>query len=69
MVRRSSYEKGVVLIQCPNCKTKHVIADHLGWYSDRDEKNRDIESMAKAKGEKVLRVDASQLDFDKMFKE
>jgi protein import protein ZIM17 len=30
---RKSYEKGVVLIQCPECKARHLIADHLGWFN------------------------------------
>jgi protein import protein ZIM17 len=48
---RLSYEKGVVIIQCPGCKSLHLVADNLGWFGD--EKN--IEEIVKAKGETVLR--------------
>lgn len=30
---KKSYEKGVVIIQCPECKARHLIADHLGWFN------------------------------------
>lgn len=32
MIRRSTYEHGTVLIQCPKCKTKHIIADNYGAF-------------------------------------
>lgn len=28
---KHSYEKGVVIISCDGCSTKHLIADNLGW--------------------------------------
>ncbi len=46
---RRSYEKGIVLVQCPSCKNRcvpfpylkrlspticrHLVADHLGWFN------------------------------------
>lgn len=49
---KSSYESGVVLVQCPGCKKRHVIADHLGWFGP--EKN--VEEILAGKGETARRV-------------
>ncbi|BEJ13069.1 hypothetical protein CspHIS471_0302430 [Cutaneotrichosporon sp. HIS471] len=55
--KRHSYDKGVVLIQCPECKARHLIADHLGWFNEvtGDGKHKTVEDLVKAKGEKVTR--------------
>ncbi|TFK69302.1 zf-DNL-domain-containing protein [Pluteus cervinus] len=54
---KRSYEKGIVLVQCPGCKNRHLIADHLGWFkeSTEDGKLRTVEDLLRARGEKVKR--------------
>lgn len=31
---RQSYEKGVVIIRCPECQSLHLISDNKGWFYD-----------------------------------
>lgn len=47
---KQAYTKGTVLIQCPGCKNRHLIADHLKIFNDE---NINIEDILKAKGENV----------------
>lgn len=60
---KRSYTRGIVIVQCPGCKNRHLIADHLGWFKDstEDGKLKTVEDLVKAKGEKVRRgrVDGS----------
>ncbi|KAJ8463576.1 hypothetical protein ONZ51_g10172 [Trametes cubensis] len=54
---RRSYERGIVIVQCPGCKNRHLIADHLGWFkeSTKDGQMKTVEDLVRAKGEKVRR--------------
>ncbi|KAJ3551717.1 hypothetical protein NP233_g13024 [Leucocoprinus birnbaumii] len=54
---KHAYEKGIVLVQCPGCKNRHLIADHLGWFKEStgDGKMRTIEDILRNKGETVKR--------------
>jgi len=54
---RRSYESGIVLVECPGCKNRHLIADHLGWFKDSTDQGRmrNIEDIMKEKGEAVRR--------------
>ncbi|KAG6861543.1 hypothetical protein C0995_015277 [Termitomyces sp. Mi166 len=54
---KRSYERGIVLVQCPKCKNRHLIADHLGWFkeSTEDGKLRTVEDILRARGETVRR--------------
>lgn len=59
MVKRFSkhaYTKGIVVVQCPNCEVKHLLADNLGWWHDGEGKN--IEYILKEKGEKFIHLGA-----------
>ncbi|KAG6880217.1 hypothetical protein C0992_002983 [Termitomyces sp. T32_za158] len=54
---KRAYERGIVLVQCPKCKNRHLIADHLGWFKESTEegKLRTVEDILRARGEKVRR--------------
>lgn len=47
---KQSYTSGTVLIQCPGCKNRHLIADNLKIFRD---KNVNLEEILRAKGELV----------------
>ncbi|KAF3941594.1 hypothetical protein ABW19_dt0207568 [Dactylella cylindrospora] len=49
-VSKPAYHKGVVIIKCPGCNVKHLIADHLGIFR---EKPSTIEDILKEYGEKI----------------
>eukprot|EP01012_Entosiphon_sulcatum_P036908 TRINITY_DN47163_c0_g1_i1.p1 TRINITY_DN47163_c0_g1~~TRINITY_DN47163_c0_g1_i1.p1 ORF type:complete len:152 (+),score=10.95 TRINITY_DN47163_c0_g1_i1:39-494(+) len=48
-----AYEKGCVIVECPGCDVKHLIADNYGWFGE--EKN--IEELMKKQGIEVPRGD------------
>ena len=41
-----------MLIQCDHCKSRHLIADHLGWF---DNKAQTIETIMREKGQEVVK--------------
>ena len=51
-VSKHGYEKGTVLVTCPDCKNRHVISDHLKIFSD---KRITLEDILREKGELVRR--------------
>jgi len=56
---KRAYERGLVIIQCPHCKNRHLVADHIGWFKETqgtgDGKLKNVEDFMRAKGEQVQR--------------
>ena len=52
---KRSYTNGIVIVQCPGCKNRHLIADNLSWFTENEDEPRTIEQMIEAKGGKVTR--------------
>lgn len=48
---RRAYQHGIVLIECPGCRNRHLIADNLGWFRDTPQAAKRIEDMQSAVGE------------------
>ena len=47
---KQGYHRGTVLIQCPGCKSRHVMSDHLGIFFD---KKTTLEDLLKEKGQTI----------------
>ncbi|KAL4547057.1 hypothetical protein Ndes2526B_g07847 [Nannochloris sp. 'desiccata'] len=45
-----AYTEGVVIVECPGCGARHLIADHLGWFGTKGT----IEEFAKERGEMIV---------------
>lgn len=43
------------ILQCPSCMNRHLIADHLSWFTEDASDPKTIEQMIAAKGGKVKR--------------
>lgn len=51
-ISKQGYHHGTVLIACPGCKNRHVIADHLKIFGDR---KITVEDLMREKGQLVKR--------------
>lgn len=55
MISKQAYTKGVIIVKCEGCANNHLIADNLGWFTDK-KKNYTIEHIMAEKGERVKRL-------------
>lgn len=67
-VKRRSYEKGTVLIQCPSCKKHHIIADNIGMYAQLTGERKNIEEIANDAGVAFTRVNAEAFRLDNNYR-
>ncbi|KAI4117632.1 MAG: hypothetical protein LQ345_002170 [Seirophora villosa] len=51
-ISKHGYEKGTVLVACPQCKNRHLVSDHLKIFSD---KRITLEEIMREKGELLRR--------------
>ncbi|EDO14328.1 hypothetical protein Kpol_167p1 [Vanderwaltozyma polyspora DSM 70294] len=49
-ISKQAYTKGTVMVSCPGCKNRHLIADHLKIFNDN---HITIQDIMKSKGENV----------------
>lgn len=50
-ISKQSYDHGTVVVQCPSCKSRHLIADNLGFMEYN--KKFDLQQYLNSKGESI----------------
>ena len=55
-ITKQGYHHGTVLVTCPSCKNRHVIADHLRVFLDQKSTLEDILRKKAAEGEDFARL-------------
>lgn len=55
LISKLAYNKGVVIVRCDGCNNNHLIADHLGWFSEINSRIN-IEKLMTLKGETVRKI-------------
>lgn len=60
VMSKQAYQHGTILVQCPGCKFRHLVSDHLKIFSDHRIK---LEDIMKAQGENI-RTDTTDLVFE-----
>jgi mitochondrial protein import protein ZIM17 len=57
-----AYKKGIVIIQCPGCQKRHLVADNLGWF--RHFQGRNVEDYLRLKNERIMSGDIELTEQD-----
>ncbi|PRT53953.1 Uncharacterized protein C24H6.02c [Wickerhamiella sorbophila] len=60
LVSKQAYHNGTVLVQCPSCKNRHLIADHLGIFTDS---RTTLDEILAAQGKKITK---GTIDLEKL---
>lgn len=68
MLSKQAYNHGTVLVQCTGCKVRHLIADHLGIFSDNKVTLKDIMA-GKGEGIKQGTLESGLMDGDLIWEE